>query len=254
LPDAGAISLSADASEDILELHLGTWEGPLDLLLDLARTQKVDLQHISILKLVEQYLSFLENARALRLEIAADYLVMAAWLAYLKSCLLLPKEPTQDPGPDELAALLQMRLQRLDAMRDAGARLMARDRLGRDVFGRGCPEGLRQVRKSRWDLSLFELTAAYGQVRARSVPAMHIVARRAVVTLEEAIERMSALLGTAPDWTELEGFLEPSHDPARARSALASSFVAALELARQGRLELRQQEPFASLQLRRAPA
>lgn len=241
-------------AEDILQLNLGAWEGPLDLLLNLARTQKVDLHHISILRLVEQYLSYLENARAIRLEIAADYLVMAAWLAYLKSCLLLPKDPTQDRSPEELAALLQLRLQRLDAMREAGAQLMARDRLGRDVFARGAPEGLRQIRKSRREISLFELTAAYGQVRARSAPVMHVVARRTVVTLEEAIERLSALIGSALDWTQLERFLEPTHDPQRARSALASSFVAALELARQGRAELRQDAPFAPLELRQAKA
>ncbi|GLR47521.1 segregation and condensation protein A [Sphingomonas astaxanthinifaciens] len=238
------------ADDETLQLHLSAWEGPLDLLLSLARAQKVDLKHISILELVEQYLAYLEGAKALKLEIAADYLVMAAWLAYLKSCLLLPKDPAQDPSPEELAARLQLRLQRLDAMREAGARLMARDRLGRDVFVRGAPEGLRQIRKSKWDASLFELAAAYGQVRARSAPVMHVVARRAVLTLEEAIERVSALIGTAIEWTRLERFLVPSHDPAFARSALASSFVAALELARQGRLEMRQEEPFAPLELR----
>ena len=240
------------ADDETLQLHLSAWEGPLDLLLSLARAQKVDLKHISILELVEQYLAYLEGAKALKLEIAADYLVMAAWLAYLKSCLLLPKDPAQDPSPEELAARLQLRLQRLDAMREAGARLMARDRLGRDVFVRGSPEGLRQIRKSKWDASLFELAAAYGQVRARSAPVMHVVAHRAVLTLEEAIERVSALIGTAIEWTRLERFLVPSHDPAFARSALASSFVAALELARQGRLELRQEEPFAPLELRAA--
>jgi len=239
-------------SDEPLQLSLGAWEGPLDLLLSLARAQKVDLKHISILELVEQYLSYLEGAKALKLEIAADYLVMAAWLAYLKSCLLLPKDPAQDPSPEELAARLQLRLQRLDAMREAGARLMGRDRLGRDVFVRGAPEGLRQVRKSKWEVSLFELAAAYGQVRARSAPVMHVVARRAVLTLEEAIERVSALIGTAIEWTRIERFLAPSTDPQFARSALASSFVAALELARQGRLELRQEEPFAPLELRRA--
>jgi segregation and condensation protein A len=239
-------------ADDSLQLSLGSWEGPLDLLLNLARAQKVDLKHISILRLVEQYLAYLESARALRLEIAADHLVMAAWLAYLKSCLLLPKDPAQDPSPEELAARLQLRLQRLDAMRDAGARLMARDRLGRDVFMRGRAEGLRQVRRSKWDSSLFELAAAYGRVRARSAPVMHVVARRAVMTLEEAIERVSSLLGTAVDWTRLERFLLPSQDPQFARSALASSFVAALELARQGRVELRQSEPFAPIELRRS--
>lgn len=246
------MSLLPDPQEDVLQLHLEGFEGPLDLLLTLARTQKVDLHQISILTLVEQYLNYLENARALRLEIAADHLVMAAWLAYLKSCLLLPKDPTQDPSPEELAALLQLRLQRLDAMREAGGRLMGRDRLGRDVFARGAPEGLRQVRKSKWEVSLFELVAAYGQLRARSAPVMHVVARRAVVTLEEAIERLSELIGTAIDWTELQRFLEQTTDPDRARSSLASSFVAALELARQGRVDLRQAEPFARLELRMA--
>lgn len=246
------MALIPEPAEDGLQLNLEGFEGPLDLLLTLARTQKVDLHQISILGLVEQYLDYLENARALRLEIAADYLVMAAWLAYLKSCLLLPKDPTQDSSPEELAALLQLRLQRLDAMRDAGARLMGRDRLGRDVFLRGASEGLRQIRKSLWESSLFELAATYGQLRARSAPVMHVVARRAVVTLEEAIERVSALISTAIDWTQLERFVEATPDPDRARSALASSFVAALELARQGKVELRQAEPFASLELRRA--
>jgi segregation and condensation protein A len=238
--------------DSTLQLSLGAWEGPLDLLLSLARSQKVDLKHISILQLVEQYLSFLEGARSLKLEIAADYLVMAAWLAYLKSCLLLPKDPAQDPSPEELAARLQLRLQRLDAMREAGARLMARDRLGRDVFWRGNPEGLRQVRKARWEASLFDLAAAYGQVRARQVPVLHVVARRAVLTLEEAIARVSALIGSAIEWTTLERFLPHSQDPLYRRSALASSFVAALELARQGRVELRQEQPFAPLELRRS--
>lgn len=246
------MSLLPVPQEDVLQLSLEGFEGPLDLLLNLARTQKVDLHQISILTLVEQYLDHLENARALRLEIAADYLVMAAWLAYLKSCLLLPKNPTQDPSPEELAALLQLRLQRLDAMREAGARLMGRDRLDRDVFRRGAPEGLRQVRKSKWQISLFELAAAYGQLRARSAPVMHVVARREVVTLEEAIERVAALVGSAIQWTKLEHFLEPTTDSERSRSSLASSFVAALELARQGKVELRQAEHFAPLELRQA--
>ena len=144
-------------------LELGSWEGPLDLLLALARSQKVDLREISILALVEQYLDFIANAKALKLEIAADYLVMAAWLAYLKSCLLLPREPHVDPSPEELALRLQLRLERLNAMREAGARLMGRDRLGRDVFARGLPDGLRIIRKAKWDAQIFDLIQAYGQ-------------------------------------------------------------------------------------------
>ena len=240
--------------DDALNLSLDGWEGPLDLLLNLARQQKVDLHQISILALVEQYLTYLEEAKALRLEIAADYLVMAAWLAYLKSCLLLPKDPTIDPSPEELAMRLQLRLQQLDAMREAGARLMGRDRLGRDVFARGQPEGLKLVRKSAWQVTAFELFAAYGRVKARTAPAMHVVAHRAVMTLEDAIQRVSALIGQALDWTTLEAFLPATSDPQYRKSALASSFVAALELARQGRLQIEQEEPFSDLLVRKAAA
>lgn len=235
-----------------LNLNLDGWEGPLDLLLELARAQKVDLAQISILALVEQYLAFLAEARALKLEIAADYLVMAAWLAYLKSCLLLPKDPEADPSPEELALRLQLRLQRLDAMREAGARLMGRDRLGRDVFARGAPEGLRLVRKSAWQASAFDLFAAYGTVKARSAPPMHVVHARAVMTLDEAIARVGRMLGAAIDWVALESFLPDTEDPQFRRSALASSFLAMLELARRGKLDLDQDEAFAPLMIRAA--
>jgi segregation and condensation protein A len=237
---------------DELTLNLDGWEGPLDLLLSLARAQKVDLAQISILQLVEQYLAYLNEARALKLEIAADYLVMAAWLAYLKSCLLLPKDPEQDPSPEEIALRLQMRLQRLDAMREAGARLLGRDRVGRDVFLRAAPEGLRLIRRAAWQVRDFDLFAAYGAVRARTAPAMHVVHARAVMTLDEAIERVSRMIGMAIDWTFLESFLPQSHDPQFRRSALASSFLAALELARRGRIDIAQDEPFAPIKLRAA--
>jgi segregation and condensation protein A len=235
---------------DELTLSLDGWEGPLDLLLSLARSQKVDLAQISILQLVEQYLSYLSEARALKLDIAADYLVMAAWLAYLKSCLLLPKDLEAEPSPDELAWRLQMRLQRLDAMREAGARLLGRDRVGRDVFVRGAPEGLRLIRKASWQVRDFDLFAAYGAVRARSAPALHVVHARSVMTLEEAIERVAKMIGTALDWTFLEAFLPATQDPRFRRSALASSFLAALELARRGRLDIQQDEPFAPIMLK----
>jgi len=249
----GVVTLnSAGRDGDELNLSLDGWEGPLDLLLSLARSQKVDLAQISILELVEQYLAYLNEARALKLEIAADYLVMAAWLAYLKSCLLLPRDPEADPSPEEIALRLQMRLQRLDAMREAGARLLGRDRLGRDVFQRGSPEGLRLVRKSAWQASAFDLFAAYGAVKARTSPPMHIVHARSVMTLEEAIDRVSAMIGMAIEWTSIEAFLPDTDDPLLRRSALASSFLAALELARQGRLDLEQREPFAPLRLRAA--
>ncbi len=237
--------------DDALTVELEGWEGPPDLLLALARSQKVDLRAISILSLVEQYLAFIED-QAERLELAADYLVMAAWLAYLKSALLLPREPEQDPDPDELALRLQLRLERLDAMREAGARLMARDRLGRDVFRRGAAgEGLTTVRRTGWQVEIFDLIAAYGRVSARTRPALHVVASREVMTLDAALARVAAMLAMRIDWTAIERFLPPSSTGRLRRSALASSFLAALELARQGRVELDQRAPFAPLMLRR---
>ncbi|MBP8231300.1 MAG: segregation/condensation protein A [Rhizorhabdus sp.] len=246
------LPLADERSDEVLTLDLDGWEGPLDLLLSLARAQKVDLAKISILALTEQYLSFIDNAKALKLEIAADYLVMAAWLAYLKSCLLLPKDPEVEPSPEEMALRLQLRLQRLQAMREAGARLMARDRLGRDVFGRGAPEGLKVVRKAAWDASIYDLISAYGAVRARAEPPVHIVQRRPVMTLEQAIERVSRMIGALIDWTSLEAFIPVEAQGDYRRSALASSFLAALELAKQGRLSLAQETPFAPLLVRSA--
>ncbi|MDZ4306421.1 ScpA family protein [Allopontixanthobacter sp.] len=237
-----------------LYLELDGWEGPLDLLLDLARRQKVDLRSISILALVDQYLNYINRAEAMRLELAADYLVMAAWLAYLKSSLLLPKEEQEEPGPEELAMRLQLRLQRLGAMREAAARLMARDRIGRDVFLRASPEGLRIDRRTLWECDWFALVQAYGQVKARTAPAVHMVRNRPVMTLESALDRVSAMLGVTLDWMLLEEFLPPHAEPRLRRSALASSFVAALELARTGRAELAQDVIFGPLRLRRVPA
>jgi segregation and condensation protein A len=238
--------------DDQLALDLEHWEGPLDLLLALARAQKVDLRQISIGQLVEQYLAVVEHAASLKLEVAADWLVMAAWLAYLKSALLLPREPDAQPDPDELALRLQLRLERLQAMRDAGARLMARDRLGRDVFPRGAPEGLRVVRQTQPSATLYDLIAAYGRVSARTRPALHVVADREVMTLEDALARLRALLGEHSEWRGIEAYLPAAASPRLRRSALASSFLAVLELARQGRAELRQAAPFAPLLLRGA--
>ena len=237
---------------ETLTLDLDGWEGPLDLLLALARGQKVDLRAISILQLVEQYLAYVERAAALRLELAADYLVMAAWLAYLKSALLLPRDPQQEPDPEELALRLHLRLERLAAMCEAGARLMARDRTGRDVFPRGAPDGLRMVRQVTWTAEIYDLIAAYGRVSGRTRPVMHMVRDRQVMTLETALERVSGLIGTTIDWAAIATFL-PDGGAALRRSALASSFLAALELARQGRMELRQDAPFAPLYVRGLP-
>lgn len=239
-----------DDDGETLTIDIDGWEGPLDLLLTLARNQKVDLRAISILQLVEQYLVFIENARALKLELAADYLVMAAWLTYLKSALLLPKDPTIDPSPEELALRLQLRLERLNAMRESGARLMARDRIGRDIFLRGLPEGLRVVRKNVWDCSYFELITAYAQLHARNEPVLHVVKRRAVMTLEEALERVSKMIGQALDWTTLEAFLPPDAGSALRKSALASSFAAVLELAKRGTIDLQQEGSFEQLMVK----
>ena len=237
---------------DRLTLDLDGWEGPLDHLLTLARAQKVDLARISILALVEQYLAFISDAKKLRLEIAADYLVMAAWLAYLKSCLLLPKDPNVDPSPEELAMRLQLRLQRLHAMREAGARLIGGDRVGRDVFLRAAPEGLKVVRRAAWTTDLYDLISAYGIVRARTEPAVHIVSRRPVMTLDEAIHRLERMIGTRLEWTSLDSFLPETPDPEFRKSALASSFVATLELARLGRIEIDQKGIFEPLYVRAA--
>lgn len=250
---------SRETEDAALYLEIDGWEGPLDLLLDLARRQKVDLRQISILALVDQYLTYVERAEALRLELAADYLVMAAWLAYLKSSLLLPKEEQEDPSPEELALRLQLRLQRLGAMREAAARLMARDRLGRDVFARGAPEGLRVDRRNAWQCEWFDLIQAYGTVKQRTEPVVHMVRERMVMTLESALSRVSAMLGVNLDWMELRDFLPSSHDGAWAdprlrRSALASSFVAVLELARLGKAEIAQEETFGPLRLKAAKA
>ncbi|MDJ0979870.1 MAG: ScpA family protein [Erythrobacter sp.] len=236
---------------DKLYLELDGWEGPLDLLLDLARRQKVDLRQISILALVDQYLDYIERAADLKLEVAADYLVMAAWLAFLKSSLLLPKEEQEDPSPEELALRLQLRLQRLGAMREAAARLMARDRIGRDIFLRGAPEGLRIDRNTQWKSDTYSLVQAYGQVKARTAPRIYHVADRPVMTLDSALDRVSAMLGVSVDWIDIRDFLPPHANSDLRRSALASSFVAALELARLGRAEIAQDGAFEPLRIRR---
>ena len=258
-PDDWSGPAAASGGDAALYLELDGWEGPLDLLLDLARRQKVDLRRISILGLVDQYLLYIEQAEALRLELAADYLVMAAWLAYLKSMLLLPREEQEEPSAEELALRLQLRLQRLAAMRDAAGRLLGRDRLGRDVFARGAPEGLRVDRKSLWQCDWFQLIEAYGQVKARTAPVVHMVRERLVMTLDSALARVSAMLGVTLEWVEIRDFLPPARDgewadPRLRRSALASSFVAALELARLGKAELAQEDTFGPLRLRRLPA
>ena len=228
------------------------FEGPLDLLLNLARTQKVDLARISVLALAEQYLQFIDGARKLRLELAADYLVMAAWLAYLKSRLLLPPEGGEDgESGEELAAVLQFRLQRLEAMRDAAARLVNRNRLGRDVFARGMPELVVVEKRNRYSASLYDLLTAYAVERQRRAIGNVRIAKRGVWSLKDARDVLTRLIGRFHDWTALDRFLvEYLTDPGERATALASSFAATLELVREGLVEVRQHEPFAPLYLR----
>jgi segregation and condensation protein A len=250
--DSPVRGLPTADEDDAFVVNIGGFEGPLDMLLQMARTQKVDLKHISILALVEQYLTFINQARILKLELAADYLVMAAWLAWLKSRLLLPKEdaPENEPSAQELAARLQLQLQRLEAIRDVGTRLMGRSRLGRDVFLRGCPEPLQIIKHRAFDVTLYELLKAYGDVAARQKVVHYTPQRRAVFGLEAAIERLQRLIGTAIDWTEISTFLPPGADVDFQRSALASTFVASLEMARIGRAELQQTQAFGPLYVR----
>lgn len=239
----------------VLMVDLEGYEGPLDVLLALAREQKVDLKRISILALAEQYLAFIQAARELQLEIAADYLVMAAWLAYLKSRLLLPEPPgEEEPSGEEMAARLTYQLRRLEAMREAAARLLARDRLGIGLFPRGAPEGVRLIRRPVYDLSLYELLRAYADHRvSRNNPEVLRLRRSAVYSVEEALARFGLLMGRLPEWSVLAAFLpEGIEDPFTLRSALASTFLASLELSRQGRLELKQGKAFGPIYLRRA--
>jgi segregation and condensation protein A len=230
------------------------FEGPLDLLLTLAQRQKVDLQRISVLHLAEQYLAFVEQARGLRLELAADWLVMAAWLAYLKSRLLLPPDPeAEGPTAEEMAAHLAFQLERLEAMRLAAGRLMARDRLGRERFARGAPQALTRIRHTEYTASLHDLLTAYARLRTRDDFRPYAFDRRDVFSLDDALVRLERLIGLQIDWTDLAAFLPPDWQGAgpRRRSALASSFFAALELARTGRAELRQDGAFGALHLRK---
>lgn len=229
------------------------FEGPLDLLLSMARTQKVDLKEISILQLSLQYLAFVERARRLRLELAADYLVMAAWLAYLKSRLLLPAEPDEDePSGEELAAQLAFRLQRLEAMREAATRLMNRNRLGQDIFARGDPQPVIVDRKSAFSASLFDLLSAYANQRQRTSVSAVTIERREVWSLQEARDILTRLMGKLGEWTPLNDFIGSYlTDPKERAGVLASSFAASLELAREGVVELRQDRAYAPLLMRK---
>ncbi len=239
--------------EEGLVVDIAGFEGPLDLLLHLARTQKVDLARISILALVEQYLHFIDRAQRIRIELAADYLVMAAWLAYLKSRLLIPQAP-KDGGPtgEEMAATLAFRLKRLEAMRDAATRLINRNRLGRDFFARGAPEHIPTQRKSAFDASLYDLLSAYASLRQRHAITQVTIEKRNVWSLADAREVLHRLVGEIDDWTALDHFLlRYMTDPSERKTAIASAFAASLEMVREGHLEIRQEGAFQPIYLRR---
>lgn len=238
---------------EALIIDVDGFEGPLDLLLTLARTQKVDLARISVLALARQYLAFVEKARELRIELAADYLVMAAWLAFLKSRLLLPPDPTEEVSAEDLAAHLAFQLERLEAMRKAAARLMARDQLGRDVFARGEPQTMTRSRNVTYTATLLDLMQGYARLRTRDEFRPFVMDREGVLTMEEALERLRPLIGHTGDWTDLRAFLPDGWDadPKRRRSATAATFAATLELAKHGQLELRQSDSFGPIQIRR---
>lgn len=250
----GSQSVAERLAAEALIIDVEGYEGPLDLLLTLSRTQKVDLRKISILQLAQQYLDFVEKAKALRIELAADYLVMAAWLAFLKSRLLLPPDPSEEgPSGEELAAHLAFQLERLQAMRNAAAQLMARDQKGRDFFARGIPEDVTRVRKVTYSATLLDLMQGYARIRTRDEFRPFVMDRESVFTMEQALERIRGLIGFAGSWTDISSYLPPGweNDPVKRRSATAATFAASLELVKEGKAEIRQSGTFEPIQLRR---
>ena len=240
---------------ETLIVDVDGFEGPLDLLLSLSRAQKVDLRKISVLDLAVQYLGFIEKARELRIELAADYLVMAAWLAFLKSRLLLPPDPTMaGPTGDELAAHLAFQLERLQAMRDAAAKLMARDRLGRDRFVRGVTEDVTRRKTVNYSANLLDLMQGYARIRTRDDFRPFVMDRDTVFTMEQALQRMRGLIGFTGHWTDILAYLPDgwTDDPKKRRSATASTFAASLELAKEGKIVIRQDEIFSPIQIKGA--
>lgn len=251
------IGVAERLASEALVVDVDGFEGPLDILLVLARTQKVDLRKVSILQLAEQYLRFVEEAKRLRIELAADYLVMAAWLAFLKSRLLLPKDPEEEgPSGEELAAHLAYQLERLEAMRRVAAQLLARDQKGRDFFVRGAPESVATARKTDWDASLLDLMQAYARIKTKeSFSPLHLK-REPVMTMEHALERLRFIVGNMLDWSDLSSFLPDGWqvDPKRRRSAIAASFAASLEMVKSGEIELRQDKIFAPVMIKKRAA
>lgn len=253
LPQAGDV--------DALLLNIDGYEGPIDVLLEMARNQKVDLREISILQLVRQYLAFIERAKTMRLELAAEYLVMAAWLAYLKSRLLIPKDKEDEAeiSGDQMAEALQFQLRRLEAMREAAQKLMKSPQLGVNVFSRGMPDGLRTKFETHWQVSLFDLLKAYGDIKRRQEYQNYELPTFNIMSMEDAANNLAKMLGNLPRsgphsvWTTLQSFIpEGIKDPLLVRSTIASTFTAGLEMAKQGKLEIRQDGAFRTIYLRTA--
>jgi segregation and condensation protein A len=253
--DTSQISVEQRVAAESLVIDVEGFEGPLDVLLTLARTQKVDMRKISVLHLARQYLAFVEEAKRIRLELAADYLVMAAWLAFIKSRLLLPQDPSEDgPSGEELAAHLAFQLERLEAMRRSAAKLMARDQLGRDFFARGITQDVTSKKTITYKASVLDLMQAYARLRTKeNFKPLHMEERDKIFTMEQALERMKGLIGHAMDWGTLNQFLPDGwrDDPKLRRSATASTFAAMLELVKLGKLDLRQTGTFAPIEIKR---
>ena len=237
---------------DALIVNIDGYEGPLDVLLELARSQKVDLRKISVLALVEQYLLFVEAAKEQRLELAADYLVMAAWLAYLKSKLLLPvpEADTDEPTADEMAARLAFQLQRLEAMRNAAEAMLKMPRLQQEIFVRGAPEGVRVKRTPDWQADLYDLLRAYATQRVAAVERTYKPEAPKVLKIEEARIRLARILGAIPDWVDLRSLAPLADTDAPEASVVASAFNAALEFAKDGKIDLRQLNHFEPIYIR----
>ncbi len=251
-------SMPPESDADALLLNIDGYEGPIEVLLDLARNQKVDLAKISILQLARQYLGFVERAKALNLELAAEYLVMAAWLAYLKSRLLLPREDESvDPTAEEMAEALQFQLRRLEAMQEVAEKLKERPQLGQQVFARGMPEGLSIRSQTKWDVNLYDMLKAYGDIKKRAEDSHYDLPEFRLMSTEDALSRVTRMLGKLPRkgihsvWTTLESFIpEGIKDRLYGRSALASTLTAGLELAKQGKLEIKQDGLFRPIYMR----
>ncbi len=249
----GAAPERQRSDSEVMYVDVNGYEGPLDLLLDMARRQKVDLANISVLALAEQYLAFIDTIRQRRMEVAADYLVMAAWLAYLKSRLMVPQAPTdEEPSGEMMAAMLQHRLKRLEAMRTAAEKLVNQPRLGVRVFARGAPQPIAVTKHNLWEANLYELLKAYAVQRERGVRNDFVPVKRTVWSLQEARDVLQRLIGESLDWVSLDSYLtEYLAEPEAKATVIASSFTASLELVRQGQVEVRQTSAFAPLFLRR---